>query len=484
MKNNILSTFIIGVTLLLAGCSYDMTYEPEIAGTGDSILNIDIDMEESSRAPITSTSFREGDEVFVIVTDSNNPDPLTVTTKATYTGGVWVMADKINLSGNISGVEWTQARVEVYYPYSTIARSYNSATRKIELTNIIGLQDDILCGSGYASKSASKVTVHCRHALTRLTLALKNNSNEKAAFDTITVRNQGVQSFLGYSGTLNSDGISVSNYTNWMKRFYNSKMVIPAGETFYFDYLLPPTVAAYDMMQDYMSKGEARTVLKFELALNDKAVYFDINADIWREGNQYTYPVNLFKSSEPEPVENEYVDLGLPSGTKWCTHNVGASAPEEYGGYYAWGETEEKSMYNYNNYAYYNNATQKFFNIGAEISGSQYDVAHAVMGGSWRMPTLEQIEELIDYCTWKWTQLDGVNGQLVTGPNGGQIFLPAAGSRRDGDLVNAGWCGYYWSGSLRPDWDSDVFMLNFGSENWFWSLNRRFYGQSVRAVCP
>lgn len=186
----------------------------------------------------------------------------------------------------------------------------------------------------------------------------------------------------------------------------------------------------------------------------------------------------------PDDNHPHAIDLGLPSGTKWCCCNVGASTPEGYGGYYAWGETSEKSVYNWNTYAFYNQATDKYINIGSDISGTQYDVAYVRMGGPWRMPTYEQQKELMNTCTRQWTQQNGVNGILITGSNGGQIFLPAAGYRGIDDLRSAGSYGGYWSSSLGPDFDGYAYYLNFYSGNWFWDCYYRYYGLSVRPVCP
>ena len=185
----------------------------------------------------------------------------------------------------------------------------------------------------------------------------------------------------------------------------------------------------------------------------------------------------------PDDHHPHVIDLGLPSGTKWCCCNVGATTPEGYGGYYAWGETSEKSVYNSSSYAYYNSSTG-YQNIGSDIAGSQYDVAHVRMGAPWRMPSIEQQQELIQNCTRTWTQQNGVNGILVTGKNGGQIFLPAAGLRFDDGLYYAGWGGYYWSSSLFPDNDYGAYGLSFDSDYWNWCYDYRYKGRSVRAVCP
>lgn len=118
---------------------------------------------------------------------------------------------------------------------------------------------------------------------------------------------------------------------------------------------------------------------------------------------------------------HDYVDLGLPSGTKWATCNVGASTPEEYGNYYAWGETSTKTEYTEENSVTYGQQM-------SDISGNaQYDAATANWGSTWRIPNRAEVEELIDNCTWTWTTQNGVNGIKVTGTNGNSIFLPAAG---------------------------------------------------------
>lgn len=183
------------------------------------------------------------------------------------------------------------------------------------------------------------------------------------------------------------------------------------------------------------------------------------------------------------------VDLGL--SVKWACCNVGASTPEGYGGYYAWGETEEKSNYTPLTYKYYLGDLDgdgdyyydpnEYQNIGSNISGTSYDVAHVKWGGSWRMPTLSEIQELCNKCSWKWTSVNGVFGQKVTGPNGNSIFLPAAGDRRVTYVSGRGSDGRYWSGALNEG--GGAFCLYFGSGGGDWDgwYGRRI-GYSVRPV--
>lgn len=174
------------------------------------------------------------------------------------------------------------------------------------------------------------------------------------------------------------------------------------------------------------------------------------------------------------------IDLGL--SVKWASVNVGAERPEDYGGYFAWGETKEKDDYTWEKYLHYNNG---YVNIGDDIGGTDYDVAHVQWGGRWRMPTITEFEELIDNCTWTWTVRDGVNGYEVTGPNGNSIFLPAAGFRLGSSLDRAGTCGVYWSSSLDTSSSYGARYLYFYSGEYTTGCNYDYEnGQSVRPVCP
>ncbi len=212
-----------------------------------------------------------------------------------------------------------------------------------------------------------------------------------------------------------------------------------------------------------------------------------------------TVKINL---SLPDSVEA--VDLGLPSGIKWATVNVGATKPEGFGYSFAWGETRPKSNYDKSTYKWCNgnyNKLTKYCTYSSYWDSSdpmdnktvldpEDDAAHVNWGGSWRMPTDAEWTELRTKCTWTWTTQNGVNGRLVTGPNGKSIFLPAAGYRDVTDLGNAGSSGDYWSSSL--------YTGRSGSGNpvpyYAWSIYfrsdtvgrnydlYRYRGQSVRPV--
>lgn len=187
------------------------------------------------------------------------------------------------------------------------------------------------------------------------------------------------------------------------------------------------------------------------------------------------------------------IDLGLPSGTKWANCNVGASQPWEHGGYYAWGETEEKAEYWYDTYKHYRSFLWGLISfchgLGDNICGTKYDVAHVKWGGRWQMPTLEQIEELLEICKCEWTTLNGVTGYKFTGPNNNYIFLPAAGYRESigfefTEPLGFGSCGKYWSGTQDPAYKDDAHKLSFYEDDKYQysDTESRVLGLSVRPV--
>lgn len=195
---------------------------------------------------------------------------------------------------------------------------------------------------------------------------------------------------------------------------------------------------------------------------------------------QYTYgDVRSFttEKKKDEITPGQMVDLGL--SVKWAGWNVGASRPEEYGGYYAWGELHEKSDYVRDTYQYYDQENWEYIFIGNNISGTQYDVARAQWGGSWRMPTLAECQELINKCNWTWMTYNGVKGNKVTGPNGNSIFLPAAGYRYGTSVGDQGSGGYYWSGTLYEGDSYYAYFLYF-----YGNVGTTFatFGRSVRPV--
>lgn len=199
---------------------------------------------------------------------------------------------------------------------------------------------------------------------------------------------------------------------------------------------------------------------------------------LYPEGSNICLASNTSLTRCPDDLHPHAIDLGLPSGVKWACCNVGASRPEDNGGYYAWGEIEQErtNIYNMSTYDYYDEETG-WVDIGADIAGTEYDVAKKIMGNPWRMPTLDQMKELINNCTSEWSLQ---NGRVITGPNGGQIFLPAAGYRSGDSRYDM---DRYWSSSYSSDFKYNAYAMYFGL---YWSVSDyyRHYGFPVRAVCP
>lgn len=191
---------------------------------------------------------------------------------------------------------------------------------------------------------------------------------------------------------------------------------------------------------------------------------------------------------------HDYVDLGLPSGTLWATCNIGATKPEGYGSYFAWGETESKSSYCWSSYILCDGSryslnkygTSSLYGIVDNISilNTTDDVATSTWGGSWRTPTQNEFKELLSNCTGLWTSQKGVNGYKLTGPNGNSIFLPASGCKDDEYAYAPGTYGHYWSSSLSEqnqtcDQARELYIASSLTGVW---TTARYTGCTVRPV--
>ena len=201
------------------------------------------------------------------------------------------------------------------------------------------------------------------------------------------------------------------------------------------------------------------------------------------------------ESSEKKVVA-EPVDLGLPSGTKWATCNVGATVPEELGDYFAWGETEPKSMYNWSAYKWCNGSDETMTKYCTDPSygtvdnktvlDPEDDAAHVNWGGNWRMPTKAEFDELFnsDYCSPVVIMQDGVIGcKITSNVNGNSLFLPASGYRDGRGDYHVDISGYYWTSSLYSGYSSGACVELFTTSLFYRWTFYRYFGQPVRPVC-
>lgn len=197
--------------------------------------------------------------------------------------------------------------------------------------------------------------------------------------------------------------------------------------------------------------------------------------------NQITYG-NKRSFTTPQ---NPFVDLGL--SVKWASKNLGAESSTDYGDYYSWGELTSSNTFSWATYI--DNPYDEMDNwigcslITGDICGGTADVASMVLGNGARMPSRNEMQELINKCKWEWTKVDNVNGYKVTGPSGAHIFLPAGGLIDGSEVSNAGTYGGYWSGSISPNSTSMAGILYFyGATMHALQNSNRYIGRSIRAV--
>lgn len=203
------------------------------------------------------------------------------------------------------------------------------------------------------------------------------------------------------------------------------------------------------------------------------------------------------ENGEPDLAGHEAVDLGLPSGTLWATMNVGATSVNDYGSFFSWGETSYKSVYDITTYAHcrksYTTLTKYCLdmNYGSvdnkTVLDMEDDAARAVWGGSWRMPTQAEMQELLDECTCVWTIRERLSGIIFTSANGNSVFFPASGYCYGGDGEERDLKGYYWTSSLSGSFSGNANTLVFDSGDSYrgsanCSVIDRFVGAAVRPV--
>lgn len=230
------------------------------------------------------------------------------------------------------------------------------------------------------------------------------------------------------------------------------------------------------------------------------------------ENNSYAYGLSFSKTTIGEKaglryighcirpvipgdrVPSKAVDLGLPSGVKWADTNIGASSPIQPGSLYAWGESVKKPFYDFSNYKHCE-GTPKSMNKycinnefgrvdGKMILDAEDDAAVQLWGNGWRMPTKEEIQELLDYCTWSFTESDGVKGYQVIGKNGNSIYIPLAGTKWQTEMEFVNMRGFYWSSTIDDEGDMYAEGLFLSPKQYsFGSQFTRASGRTIRPVC-
>ena len=393
---------------------------------------------------------------------------------ASFTGTISAVVGDLTGTGG-SAYYWAT------YPYgssvSCDGTGITTTLRASQLAYANDVDDDLLVTIGRSPNPA----IYFRNTYTMIEFTLSQENITKITFS----GNNNEQVAGEFKAFFDSNNKVISTPTS---NAVKSVEITPAesstfatGTKYYFVFL-PGT----------FSKGYTLTFTR-----NDgyEATYTKTTASTFEVGKYYTMTnKDSGLSFAPIPVP-EAVDLGL--SVKWASFNVGATAPEEYGDYFAWGETtgynEGKTSFAWSSYVwgaaydaltkYCNNSSygKDGFTDTLTTLEKEDDAAYAALGGKWRMPTDAEWAALMTNCIWEWTTQNGVNGYLVTG-NNNSIFLPAAGNRSDANLHYVGSVGVYWSSSLSTDYPYDAWYIFFYSIEVNRYDDRRCDGFSVRPV--
>lgn len=461
-------------------------------------LKIEATMADT-RAVVTGTTFSEGDKIGIYVTEKYGTwyEEWAQNVLTSYDGVAWKMRDELQVKEDVSPY------VSAYYPYSegtfvTMEEGHYAPKVTIDINPDVVTegQADWLYASAWPSKSSAytaKLTFN--HALARVTLGIKKSATDvgKGVISKVRVTNADMYKgdvLLGKNNRLFTKGY-MSLETGEITRIEDdSDTILILNQSLTLteqyqdiDLLLMPSNA-----NPYYTGGG----YNIELTIDGFPYVMNINPTTLQAGRRYYYRVAVNRKTIIDRV-----DLGILSDSGkplyWATRNVGAEFPEEYGGYYAWGETEEKEDYSWKTYKWCKGTHTSMTKYCLDSSYGtvdnkknlepEDDVAHVIWGKNWRMPTQSEYQKLLEKCIWVWSELNGVKGYTVKANNGCEIFLPAAG-RYDGvNSYNCGSGGYYWCNTLYSSRSFYAYYLLFsdGYKNWDSWIGRNV-GYSIRSV--
>ena len=370
--------------------------------------------------------------------------------------------------------------------------------------------DGYLANNGSVSMSGSRKQVSVTLQSTKASLTVKTTTSGSKIY--IDEDYKGTDSWQGeltpgtYLVEARKDGFRSSTQTVTLAKQQTESITLPALQQIFGSMMVDYEPVDADVYLDNNLIGKSPNVFtniaagKHNIKIS-KAGYADYTGSVTiHENQQASISGSLTKGSTLASASNaqanisstntinghEWVDLGL--SVKWATQNVGASSPSDYGGNYAWGETETKSRYDWDNCfdsldsTGHSWGTYKIDGKTSISPTSGHDTARENWGGTWRMPTDAEFDELCNKCTWTWASQGGHKGYKVTGPNGNSIFLPAAGWRLASVTSYVGEGGGYWSSTLSSSNSYNAPSLYFGRSGHFTSDGSRRGGRSVRPV--
>lgn len=486
MRNSIYISLLLPIALSIVGCS---NLDEPLPG-GDSVCGnsvrftvMDFEGEDGSRSAIDATgkfSWTAGDTLGVFPEEGyQTAFPIsegTGTSSALFDGGLWALRPN--------------ARYAAYFPFLHPMDKIhmNAIPVSYEGQKQIGNNSTAHLGSyDYIAAPFTDVNEHggttfqMNHlgCIVRFSLTMP----EAASYRSLIIRtNDNNLITSGNYDLCGSLAISPTTTTNALTLGIENISTTQANQTIVLYMMMAP--------QDLRS-----TPLTINVVGTEDIYHATLIGKEMIAGKAYSYTATCH--AQNNGISHEYVDLGLPSGTLWASCNVGASYPEEYGEYFAWGETAPQSagQYTWSSYLWCNgtyNSLTKYCNNSSygtvdnklELSPDD-DAANINWGPAWKMPTISQIQELYNssYTTTTGYEMNGVYGRLITSKrNGNSIFLPAAGYRSDGADRDARSFGFYWSSEAHSTYSYYGCYLYFYSKGIEWGYNGRYIGRSVRPV--
>ena len=438
------------IVLTLTQCKPDKGNEGDTPNGSKVKVSCVIPMNKNTRSEFDnlmtdgSIKWSAGTErIYLAIPNETNPQIVELTAFTTVESNILLF------EGEVEAGLLTAGEYDIWYLGNSKESGNSYITETKEGDIIKSISGSIASQSGDLNDLG-----YCHIAMTKVTA--ETEGEEVVLSLNGTLKNQVAIAHLDLEGITNLKGDAIVGteytlqYNNGAFEFAvtpdaKANITVTEGTTASYVVLFPNSTANVDLKSNTSKK------VTFEGGVEANKIYYKHVSDTefypltWEDYEEETNTIN----------GHEYVDLGLPSGLLWATCNVGAISPEEYGDYFAWGETTIKKNY------YSSNSLTEGLGI-SELQHQgyvddncnlmpQHDVATAKWGAAWRMPTRAEQQELLNNCTWEWINENGVNGYMVIGPNGNSIFIPAAGYR-NGSLLNyVGKYGHYWSSTSSID---------------------------------
>ena len=459
------------MVLTLTQCKPDKGNEGDTQNGSKVKVSCVIPMNKNTRSEFDnlmtdgSIKWSAGTErIYLAIPNETNPQIVELTAFTTVESNILLF------EGEVEAGLLTEGEYEVWYLGNSKESGNSYITETKEGDIIKSISGSIASQSGDLNDLG-----YCHIAMT--TVTAETEGEEVVLSLNGTLKNQIAIAHLDLEGITQLKGNAIVGteyalqYNNGAFEFAvtpdaKANINVTEGTNASYVVLFPNATANVDLKSNTSKK------VTFEGGVEANKIYYKQVSDMeyypltWEDYEEETNTIN----------GHEYVDLGLPSGLLWATCNVGANSPEEYGNYYAWGETETKSEYTEENSVTYGRQMN-------DISGNaQFDAATANWGDGWRMPTYNEMQELLDNCTFEWTAENGVYGQNVTGPNGNSIFLPASGECRGESFSNLGYSTRSWSSTPCDDNNkSEHFVCHY---NVYYAVEGfvRWYGYTIRPV--